>query len=80
MDGIQLGRRVGPPRAKVRARARFVVLRRSMLEAAAATDAERVASAREPLRRFDALCCRPGPDPLARADRSRCNRARGAAT
>ena len=80
MDGIQLGRRVGPPRAEVRARARFVVLRRSLPETAATTDAERVASAREPLRRFDALRRRTGADPLARADRSRCNRARGAAT
>ena len=64
MDGIELGREVARLRAEGRARAKSAVLRRSLPEATAATAAECVASAKEPLRRFDALRRRPGPDPL----------------
>jgi hypothetical protein len=64
MDGTELGREVARLRAEGRARARFAVLRQSLPEATAATAAECVAGAREPLRRFDALRRRPGPDPL----------------
>ena len=80
MDGIELGRQVARMRAESTARTRLAIRGRSRSPDAAATDAERVASALEPLRRFDALRRRTGADPLARADRSRCNRARGAAT
>ena len=64
MDGDELGRHVARLRAEGRARARLAVLWQSQPEATAATAAECVASAREPLRRFDALRRRPGPDPL----------------
>ncbi len=65
MDGIELGREVAGLRAEGRARAKFAVLRQSLSEATAATAAGCVASAKEPLRRFDALRRRPGPVPLA---------------
>ncbi len=64
MDGDELGRRVARLRAEGRAQARSAALRQSQPEATAATAAECVASAKEPLRRFDALRRRPGPDPL----------------
>ncbi len=64
MDGTELGRRVARLRAEGRARARSAALRRGQPEAAAATAAECVASAKEPLRRFDALRRQLGPDPL----------------
>ena len=65
MDGDEFGRRVARQRAEGRARAKAAALRRGQPEAAAATAAECVASAKEPLRRFDALRRRPpGPDPL----------------
>ncbi len=64
MDGDEFGRRVARLRAEGRARARFAVLRQSLPEASTATAAECVQVVREPLRRFDALRRRPGPDPL----------------
>ncbi len=64
MDGDELERRVARLRAEGRAHARSAALRQSQPDAAAATAAECVASAKEPLRRFDALRRRPGPDPL----------------
>jgi hypothetical protein len=64
MDGDELGRQVARLRAEGRARAEAAALRRGQPGAAAATAAECVAAAWEPLRRFDALRRRPGPDPL----------------
>ena len=65
MDGIELGRRIARLRAAWRAQARAVFVWRGHPEDAAATAADCVRSAKEPLRRFDALRRRPGPDPLA---------------
>ncbi len=65
MDGDELGRQVARLRAEGRARTKIAVLWQSLPEATAATAAECVASAKDPLRRFDALRRRqPGPDPL----------------
>jgi hypothetical protein len=64
MDCDERGREVARLRAEGRARARFAVLRQSLPEATTATAAECVVSAKEPLRRSDALRRRPGPDPL----------------
>jgi hypothetical protein len=80
MDGLEHGRRVALLRAEGKARARFAIVWRNQPDATAAIAAGCVESASEPLRRFDAQRRRPGPDALARADRSRCNRAPGAAT
>ena len=64
MDGIELGRQIARLRSAWRAQTRLAILRRSQPGAAAATAADCVEGAREPLRRFDALRRRPGPDPL----------------
>ncbi len=64
MDGYELGRRIARLRAEGRARARVAALWQNLPEASTATAAECVASAKEPLRRFDALRRRSGPDPL----------------
>jgi hypothetical protein len=64
MDGDELGRQVARLRAEGRARAKSAALWQDHPEATTATAAECVAGAREPLRRFDALRRRPGPDPL----------------
>ncbi len=80
MDGIELGRRAARMRAASRAMTRLAILWRSRSADAAATAAECVESAREPLRRFATLRRRPKPDLLARLDRLRRDRAPGAAT
>ncbi len=64
MDGDELGREVARLLAEGRARTKFALLWQSLPEATAATAAECVASAKDPLRRFDALRRQPGPDPL----------------
>ena len=64
MDGTELGRQIARMRAEASARTKLTILWRGLPEMAAATAADCVASAREPLRRFDALRRRPGPDPL----------------
>ena len=64
MDGIEFGREVSWLRAEWKTRARVGVLWRRHPDAAAATAADCAAAARDPLRRFDALRRRPGPDPL----------------
>ena len=64
MGGDELGRRVARLRAEGRARAKSAALWRDHPEATTATAAECVQVVREPLRRFDALRRRPGPDPL----------------
>ncbi|MBD0274574.1 MAG: hypothetical protein ICV73_21915 [Acetobacteraceae bacterium] len=80
MDGIELGRQVARLRTEGRARARAAVLWHSQPEAAAATAAKCVESAREPLRRSDAAGRRrPEPARLARVDQLRPDRAPGAA-
>jgi hypothetical protein len=65
MDGIELGRQVARLRTEWRARARLAVLWQGESAATDATAADCVERAKEPLRRFDALRRRPGPDPLA---------------
>ena len=65
MDGVELGRQVARMRAESRARTRLAVLWRSRSADAAATAADCVESAREPLRRFDALRRRPEQVPIA---------------
>ncbi len=76
MDGDELGREVARLRAEGRARARFAVLRQSLPEATAATAAECVAGAREPLRRFDCGGSTPCGADRGRT-RSRCGGPRG---
>jgi hypothetical protein len=65
MDGIELGRRVVRLRAEGRARARFAMVWQNRPDATAATAADCVRSAKEPLGRFDALRRRPEQVPLA---------------
>ena len=65
MNGIELGRQVARLRAEGKVRARLAAVWRGRPEDAGATAADCVESAKEPLRRFDALRRRPGPDPLA---------------
>ena len=65
MDGVELGRQVARMRAESRARTRLAVLWRSRSADAAATTADCVGSAKEPLRRFDALRRRPEQVPVA---------------
>ncbi len=64
MDGDELGRRVARLRAEGRAQAKAAVLWRGHPDMAVATAAECVQAVKEPLRRFDALRRRSGPDPL----------------
>ena len=64
MDGDEFGRRVARLRAEGRARANAVALWRDHPEMTVATAAECVQAVKEPLRRFDALRRRSGPDPL----------------
>jgi hypothetical protein len=80
MDGIELGRRAARMRAASRAMTRLAILWRSRSADAAATAAEGVERAREPLRRFATLRHRPQPDLLACVDQVRRHRAPGAAT
>jgi hypothetical protein len=64
MDGIEFGREVSRLRAERTMRARLGVLWRGQPGAAAATAADCAATTWDPMRRFDALRRRPGPDPL----------------
>ena len=64
MDGDELVRRVARLRAEARARAQAVALWRDHPEMTVATAAGCVQAVKEPLRRFDALRRRSGPDPL----------------
>ena len=64
MDGDEVGRRVARLRAEGRAQAKAATLWRDHSEMTVATAAECVQAVKEPLRRFDALRRRPGPDPL----------------
>jgi hypothetical protein len=65
MDGTELGRQIARMRAESSARTKLTILWRGLPEMAAATAADCVESAKEPVRRFDALRRRPGPVPLA---------------
>ena len=65
MDGTELGLQIARMRAESRARTRLAIPWRSQPADAAATAADCAESAKEPLRRFDALRRRPGPVPLA---------------
>ena len=64
MDGDELVRRVARLRAEGRARAQAAALWRDHPEMTVATAAGCVQAVKEPLRRFDALRRRSGPDPL----------------
>ena len=65
MDGTELGRQIARMRAESSARTKLTILWRGLPEMAAATAADCMESAKEPVRRFDALRRRPGPVPLA---------------
>ncbi len=64
MDGVELAREVARLRAEGRAQAQVAVLWRGHPDMAVATAAECVQAVKEPLRRFDALRRRSGPEPL----------------
>ncbi len=65
MDGIEFGQQIARLRTERRTRTKIAILWQSELAATQATAADCVRRAKEPLRRFDALRRRPGPDPLA---------------
>ncbi len=64
MDGDEFARQVARLRAEGRAQAKAAALWRDHPEMTVATAAECVHAVKEPLRRFDALRRRSGPDPL----------------